>query len=185
MKRFFAFLFLFAGIAAANTALSAERSVPSATVVRQVNTLLNAPEYEPTAQDWKRVGPDAAVVLRQIARDRKVLVVKRSRAAVSLLHFRSADSSALMRELVTAAKTPRFLRGKAAIALAIHDGTAALTVIEPLLSHSHERLRESAIRALTRIDHNNARVALAAHLKVESNVTLRKVIERHLSKGGA
>lgn len=196
MNRFSAFLVLSAGLAATSTGalpaalgfdalLSTASAAPSATVVEQVNTLLNAPEYVPTAADWKRVGPDGAAVLRTIARNPKVLVVKRSRAAVSLLHFPSADTSALLRELVTSTKTPRFLRGKGAVALAVHDGATALPILQPLLVASHKRLREAAIRAVIRIDDSKARAALSAHLKVESNGTLRKVIERHLSKGGA
>ena len=157
---------------------------PSEQTVRQVHALLQAPEYEPTAADWQRIGPDAAEVLRDVALDKKTLVSKRGRAAVSLMHFKGDASKQTLITLVSDQKAYWLVRGKAARSLATTYQQEALQHIAPLMDHKSLRMREAGIKAVGRVVSNESVSMLKARLGKERSAHLKSVIQAAIKRAG-
>jgi hypothetical protein len=178
--------------AALTLSVSLDVAAAPAKVTKQVHVLLNAPEYVPSAQEWKALGPDAAEVLREVALDKKVLVLKRGRAAIALTNFKNADSKAVLTQLVANDKVHWILRGKAAYSMATSFGSASLAHVEPLLAHKNHRMREAAVKAVGLVKTKESKALLEARLKIESKKHIRALltvtvvkINKVIAKGGA
>lgn len=174
MKR----MVIVAGFVAAMSCVASASAEPTPELRQRVQLMLRAPEHTPTAKEWKALGADAAVVLREVALNDKVLILRRGRAASALVHFDSSESRTALTQLVTNEKSAWLLRGKAARALVTLDGEKSLTVIQPLLAASHKRLREAAIKAIALVPAKASRDMLTARLPKEKNAHVRGVLER-------
>src|SRR5512145_2798450 len=119
---------------------------PTAQLRERIGVMLRAPEYTPTEAEWKALGPDAVAVLREIALDEKVLVLRRGRAAIALGYFKTDSSREALTRLVVDEDAPWLLRGKAGHAMASAYGKDSLPLLEPLLAAKHRRLREAAVK---------------------------------------
>lgn len=165
------------GLAAVLTCGFDAAAAPSAQLREQVQVLLRAPEHTPSEKEWKALGPDAAVVLREIALNEKELVLRRGRAASALSYFDTAESRTTLTKLVKDDKAAWLLRGKAAHSLVRLDGEKSLAVVKPLLAHQHKRLREVAIKAIALVPAKASRDLLTARLPNEKNAHLRTVLK--------
>lgn len=181
MKRMLAMV----GLAAALTVSFDASAAPSAELRQRINVMLGAPEYAPSAKEWTALGPDAAEVLREIALNRKILVLKRGRAATALGFFKTESTRLALSQLVGEQRGAWLLRGKAARALAHAYGAEALPVIQPLLASQHKRVREVAILAIATVPVLQSRSILVKRLPLEKNAHVRAVLTRaveHIDK---
>jgi HEAT repeats len=154
----------------------------SAKVTQRVMTLLTAPDTTATATDWKAIGPEAEEALRDIALDGKKLALHRGRALTALVHFKSVASRQALEAVAADAKTPWVARGKAANTLAKSYGADALSSIAPLLSHSHKRMREAAIKAVGLVRAPASKTLLNSRLAQEKNDYLKGLIKTTLTR---
>lgn len=148
----------------------------------QVKELLAGFEYVPTREDWAKLGPQAAGVLRQIAADPTASATTRARAVSSLGYFPEAGTESFLTALLAADDQPSLLRRKSLRALAFGFGDKALPQITPYLSNEDKRLRESAIRALGLLKVDAAREALQARLSQEPSSYLQETIRKTLTE---
>lgn len=151
-------------------------------VTSQVEELLAGYEYVPKAEDWARIGPQAAIVLRQIAADPKAQSSKRARAVSSLAHFPQDDNQTFLTELLQKDTNPALLRRKAIRALAVAFGPQSLPTIKPYLADADHRLRESAILAIGAVRTDEARTLLKERLSLEPSDHLKETLEETLEK---
>jgi hypothetical protein len=185
MKKFLLSLPLLLALAVPATADAA----PSAQVTRQVNTLLSAPEYIPTAADWTKLGDEAGEVLISVVSNDKATALKRARAASALVHFKGDAAKQALSQIVNDDKAYWLLRSKSALALAISYQGDALGAISPLLGHDNKRMREGAIKALGEVDTAASKQLLQSRRAAEKSSYLKDLIDTTLTrmnaKGGA
>ena len=155
---------------------------PSAELRDQVNVMLSAPEYAPSEREWLALGPDAAQVLRDVALNRKVLAVKRGRAATALSYFKEESTRLVLTQLVSADKEAWLVRGKAARALTKGFGEQSLQAVQVLLKDPQKRLREAAVKAIADVASEASRRILQAHLTKEPARYLRLATEKAVAR---
>lgn len=148
----------------------------------QVKELIAGLEYAPTREDWEKIGPEAADVLRHIAADPTASASTRARAISSLGYFPEANTESFLSTILAADDQPSLLRRKALRALAFGFGEKALPQITPYLSNEDKRMRESAIRAVGLLKVDAARETLKARLPQEPSSYLQETIRKTLTE---
>ena len=180
MKRLLTVVGLVLGLALCGLAGPVSAQDQDQKVASQVETLLGGFEYVPTKEDWERIGPEAATVLRQIAADPKAKQIQRARAISSLANFPQSTTQVLLKTLIAEEAQPLVLRRKAMRSLANGFGVEAIATIEPFLASEVTQLRETAIVALGSIKSDKSRSLLKAQLKIESSALLKETIQKTL-----
>lgn len=173
------------GLAAVLTCGFDASAAPSAELRERITVMLGDLESVATEAEWKRLGPDAPQVLREIALDEKVTVLKRGRAATALGFFKTDANKRALTQLVQNDKNYWLLRGKAARSFANGWGAESLTIIQPLLNHQNKRLRAATVRAMASVPTVQSRQILSARLDKEPNTHVRTIIQaavRHIDK---
>jgi HEAT repeat protein len=180
---------LLAGLAWAQPAVQPKAPVdpvpvatPPAAVQTQalaaVNQILQSFETIPSEAEWKKLGPNAAPVLRQIALDKTTVVTRRKNAIMGLVYFGDDKTKSLLKGLVANEAESYRIRGRAALSLALVAGADAVTDLTPLLAAPKHRLREATIKALARIDSDAVIAPLKARLSVEPKAYLKESITK-------
>lgn len=147
----------------------------------RVEALLGGYEFEPSKQDWQRLGPDALNVLVAIANDDKQLPSRRARAIASMIHFEGPAVSANLATFTDSKTLPMTLRATAAEVLIARDGEKALSRVSPLLSATDPRVRETVAKSLGRLGSADARKTLASRLEKEQDPAVREAIQQGLA----
>ncbi len=174
MKRVFTALILVLGLVVTSTALAQNTS-------KKVATLLSGVESEPTEAQWKALGAEGAAELIKVAGDANQTVIKRGRALSALQHFRSPQTSELLRGILKDEEIPNLLKRKALHSLAKTENNKALDAIEPALADDSSRMREAAIKALADIGTEDARKLMKLRLGVEKSDYIRERLRTALA----
>lgn len=148
----------------------------------QVEALLSGYERVPTAEDWKRLGPEALEVLEAIFQDPKALPSTRTRAVASMA---LVDNPAAVQRLVAISadsSVDEQYRSTAALALGRRGGPGAFEAVQPLLDDPSARVRDAAARALGSLGTPKARQVLELRLEKEEDPVVREAIQRSLTK---
>lgn len=182
MKRLLTVVGLVLGLALCGLASPVSAQDQDQKVVSQVEALLAGFEYVPKKEDWDRIGPAAAPVLRQIAADPNAKKVQRARAISSLAYFPQSTTQTLLKTIIAEETQPKVLRRKALRSLANGFGVKAITTIEPFLSSKDTQIRETAVLALGSIKSDKCKTLLKAQLKVESSALVKETIQKTLVK---
>jgi HEAT repeat protein len=173
---------------AAKTA-PATAAAPAAAVQAEalstVNELLNAFETIPSEEDWKKLGPNAGPVLRQVALDKTTVVTRRKRAITGLVYFGDDATKGVLKGLVGNEAESYRIRGQAALSLALVAGVDAVGDLTPLLAAPKHRLREATIKAFARIDSDAVVAPLKARLSIEPKTYLKEAITAIIEKRSA
>jgi hypothetical protein len=149
-------------------------------VLSQVEDLLAGYEFVPKKEDWDRIGPAAAGVLKDIAADSARKKVQRARAVSSLAFFPQVETQRFLTTLLGEKTQSMTLRRKAMRALAFGFGSASIDTIKPYLSSNDPHLRATAIKSFGVIKTDQSVSLLSARLEVEPSKVLQKSIERAL-----
>lgn len=146
-------------------------------LTQEVKELLSGIEFVPSHSDWKRLGPAAAEVLRDIAKSPRTLATTRGRAISALVHFSGAESYDTLTAVLKSSKAPKVLKRKAIHVLALGYGNRPVKLLKPFLSHKSRLLRGAAIKAFGTINSKKTIGLLRGRLKVEKSKYLRNVIK--------
>jgi HEAT repeat protein len=154
-----------------------------AQLASQVSALLGGLEHAPEAHEWEALGPEAAVILQQIAADPSQLATTRARAISALANFDDPQTRPFLESVLTDGAHPELLKRNAVTVLSLKHGVEALPVIAPLLAAESYNLRETAVRAVARlsVESPKAKASLQARLPVEESGALRALIEQSLA----
>ncbi len=144
----------------------------------RVVDLLSGIESSPTAADWLALGPDAEAELVGIAQDANGLPTQRGNALAALANFPTERAHALLVTTLADPSANVLLRRKSCSGLAHGWGAAAVPELAVALGDSDVQLRQSAARALSKVPDPAAAEALRARLAVESNGSVKKIIEK-------
>ncbi len=178
MKRWLIVLGVVCGLCLTTGAYAQDNTNPK--IESQVRTLLGGFEHVPSMEDWQKLGPGAADVLRQIATDPHELNTRRSRALSALSHFPTPEAKQFLQDFLNNAQQPTLLRRKAVLSLAYGFGPDIIPVIEPFLADQNKRMRESAILAVGNIATPRAKELLEKRLEIEPTNYLKETIEKTL-----
>lgn len=140
---------------------------------RTVILLLSGYEYEPTLEDWERVGPDANRILVDVIGDRMLRPSLRLKALASLAWFPSKRSRAVLDEKLHGGESTDIERRVATRTLALAFGAEVVPDLQHFLQSPDRSRRESAIRALGLIRTERVRGILRTHLEGEEDLDLR------------
>lgn len=154
-------------------------------LVKRVNSLLAGIEFEPTAEQFKALGPEASKVLHAVAQDAERTPVERGRAVVALVHFEDASSRDVLTKLLDASATPRHLKRKIIWALGRIGDSKTVEHLKPFLANKDYATREATIDSLGRMGSEQAREALRSHVDRESSEHLKKKVKAALSASGS
>lgn len=146
----------------------------------KVEALLNGYEYVPTAEDWKRLGPNALTVLQDIAKDTTQLPTRRTRAVASMGQVDNPNAGQTLTAMVSDVKVDARYRATAIEALGARLGDKALPTVKPYLSATNVELREATARTLSRMTTPDARKSLESRLEKEQDAAVREAIQRGL-----
>lgn len=181
MKRLFALVLCVMGLSFASVATAQEGGDgQQSTVASRVEALLGGIEYVPTADDWKKIGPEAADELRKIANDPSEAPSVRSRAISSLSHFPSAVNKDFLGKMLADKAQSSLLRRKALRSLSAGYGAESMELVGPYLKVEDKRLRESAIKALGSMKTVEAKTVLQERLSLEKAAYLKEMIQKSL-----
>lgn len=148
----------------------------------RVVALLSTEPFEPTLEDWKRIGPQANRILVELADDDALRPSVRFRALGSLAWFPSRRSrSFLMHRLYGRRAQPVEMR-VAMRALALAFGDDVFQDLRGFLNHEDGTVREGAVRALGIVRGERVRILLENHLAVEPEIWLRRIVEEVLDQ---
>ena len=175
MKRVVTLLLSVSFLVAGSTAMAQD-----AKVAAEVDVLLGGIEYVPKAEEWTKLGPDAATVLRTIAGSQNERPSRRARAVSALAHFPTPETKAFLTGILHGADSPVLLQRKAMSALSFAYGADSLQLLQPYLANPNRRLRESAIRAVGTVASPDAKALLKQRLQVEDAKYLRETIQEVL-----
>ncbi len=168
--------------AVAITAFALVASAQSVDVPAEVHELLGGIEYVPTAAEWQKLGPDAAVTLRAIAGSPKERPSKRSRAISAMAHFPTPETQAFLEGLAADTNSKPKFRGKALRALAVGFKSGALPTLKTFAADANSTVREDAILGLGTVATPEAKVVLEQRLQLETKVHLRETIQKSLGR---
>jgi HEAT repeat protein len=157
-------------------------AAPSAKLTAKVHALLSAPEDITTGAEWMKMGDDVDDVLQSVVVDQKAKMLLRARAAMALSHFKSDASKQVLASVVSNSKTYWILRSRAASSLARTYQADALPLIQPLLTDSHKRTREGAIKAFGLVDTAQSKTLLQGRVSLEKNTYLKGLINKTLAR---
>lgn len=158
---------LFAGPARADEAVRA-----------RVVDLVSGLERSPSAEDWSLLGPGAVVELLALAEDSSMLPTQRGNALLALGNFPTDRAQTLLVATVVDASASALLRRKAGSGLAHGWGASAVPALTVALGAADVQVRQSAASALAALSDPAAEDALRARLAVETNTSVRQVIEQ-------
>lgn len=163
------------------TATERAESEPDPELVKRVHVLLAGIEFEPTAEQFKALGPEASKVLHAVARDAERTPVERGRAVVALVHFEDARSGDVLTKLLDASATPRHLKRKIIWTLGRIGDSDSVEHLKPYLANKDYATREATIDSLGRMGGEKAREALRSHVDRESSEHLKKKLKAALA----
>lgn len=147
----------------------------------KVEALLGG-ERAPSAEEWKKLGPEALWVLEQIYNDPAALPSRRTRAVASMALVDDPAAIAHLEAILFEPATEESYRAIAAQALAQRVGPAALEKLSPLLSSKTATTREAAVRAIGTLSTPEAKKKLEEHLEIEDDSAVREVAQQTLTK---
>jgi hypothetical protein len=129
---------------------SAVAPPPSPEVRARVNAYLESVDTPIRDEDWKALGPGAATVLEEIARDPARLPTRRARAVTALAVVGSASASKLVVDLAQRESEASLVRMSALRAAGqLLDAGAVVTALTPVLENAKTpRIRAAAAAVL-------------------------------------
>jgi HEAT repeat protein len=164
------------------TAFALTASAQNLDIPAEVHELLGGIEYVPTAAEWQKLGPDAAVTLKAIAGSPKERPSKRSRAISALAHFPTADTKAFLTGLAADTNLKGKFRGKALRALAHGFKADSVSVLTTYAADTNATVREDAVLGLGHVATPEAKDVLKKRLELETKVHLRETIQKSLAQ---
>ncbi|GDX79227.1 hypothetical protein LBMAG42_10380 [Deltaproteobacteria bacterium] len=144
----------------------------------RVVDLLSGLESSPSAADWSALGAGAEAELLAIAADSSMLPTQRANALLALGNFPTDRAHAMLSTTLGDASANVLLRRKACSGLAQGWGAAAVPALAAALGDGDVQLRQSAAGALAKVQDPTAVEALRARLAVETNASVKQVIEK-------
>jgi hypothetical protein len=176
MHAIVAIVLLLIGLAAPVDVATAEGSADPA----RVRSMLSAYESMPPREAWLALGGDAVPILIGIFRDSGELAVRRVRALTALGYFSDSTATQTLVDVAGDEGAPGSFRRAALLALARHDFSTAMPLIERSLAATDPRTRQIAVKALAESDHPEARRMLERHRDLEREPFLIERVERAL-----
>lgn len=144
----------------------------------RVVDLVSGLESSPSAADWTALGAGAEAELVAIAADSGMLPTQRGNALLALGNFPTERARGLLVGTLSDASANVLLRRKACSALAQGWGADAVPALAVALGDADVQLRQSAASALAKVSDPAAAEALRARLAVETNASVKQVIEK-------
>jgi HEAT repeat protein len=161
---------LVALFAATTAPLVATAQAPSK---EQVRAMLSGVDTAPSAETWRRLGPDTLLTLVALYDDPSTPFFVRMRAVSAAAHYPTPATKTFL-EAVARAPGQRDLIVRRAIGEAF--GPDALASVRPYLAHPEPSVREGAARTIAAMGTPAARAALEARANVETDPTVRAAL---------
>jgi hypothetical protein len=146
------------------------------TLTTPIDKILAGIEHVPTADEVKRLGPDADQQLIDYAESPRATPIRRLRAILSLRFVPSATARAYLTDLL--ARKPGALDTAAALSALTPYGRDALAQVQPYLTHAAADVRHAAVAAMAQLGEP---APLRARLAVEKDPGVRAEILKALA----
>jgi HEAT repeat protein len=148
----------------------------------QLLGLLRAIEYQPTADDFVKLGDGVRDALVAVALDEAEVPLVRGRAAYALGWFPDATSRRTLDGLLARPELSDLILRRAIDGLATGFGQDAVSSIAPFLDDERTAVRETAAAALGRIGGSKALRALRRRVDREPNDVVRATVEQEIRR---
>lgn len=165
---------LFAAVIAPNVATAqATAQVPSK---EQVRAMLSGVDTAPSAETWRRLGPDTLLTLVALYDDPSTPFFVRMRAVSAAAHYPTPATKTFLEAVARAPGQRDLIVRRAIVALGQAFGADALASVRPYLAHPEPSVREGAVRTIAAMGTPAARAALEARANVETDPTVRAAL---------
>jgi len=161
---------LFAALTAPNVATA---QAPSK---EQVRALLSGVDTAPSAEAWRRLGPDTLLTLVALYDDPSTPFFVRMRAVSAAAHYPTPATKTFLEAVARAPGQRDLIVRRALVALGEAFGPDALSSVRPYLAHPEPSVREGAARTIAAMGTPAARAALEARANVETDPTVRAAL---------
>ena len=161
---------LFASVTAPNVAAA---QAPSK---EQVRAMLSGVDTAPSAEAWRRLGPETLLTLIALYDDPSTPFFVRMRAVSAAAHYPTPATKTFLEAVARAPGQRDLIVRRAIVALGEAFGADALSSVRPYLAHPEPSVREGAARTIAAMDTPAARAALEARANVETDPTVRAAL---------
>lgn len=161
------------GLLVAQATAQATARAPSK---EQVRAMLSGVDTAPSAEAWRRLGPETLLTLVALYDDPSTPFFVRMRAVSAAAHYPTPATKTFLEAVARAPGQRDLIVRRAIVALGEAFGADALSSVRPYLAHPEPTVREGAARTIAAMGTPAARAALEARANVETDPTVRAAL---------